>query len=252
MAGVILYRGASLIDGAPIVVVAVKPAGRVNVKTGNMLQTYIIREDLDPLEAVRTGADESVCGGCKHRGDGTGKGRTCYVTLHTAPLAVYRAYKRGAYGTDVISGAEVAEYGRDWMVRLGTYGDPLAAPLTIWTELTRYAAGFTGYTHQWKGYTGHAAKFLTMASVETEAEAREATKAGWRYYRVRPAGQAASTLEGLPEIDCPSLQGVQCVDCGLCSGLTRAKARSVSIELHGGVAQKANGARLFARLQAED
>ena len=41
----ILYRGPSLINGAPIVVVAVYRKGRgVNAKTGAMVQTYILEQ----------------------------------------------------------------------------------------------------------------------------------------------------------------------------------------------------------------
>ena len=37
--GFILWRGASLLDGAPIVVIGIRKSG--NRKTGRMLQTYI-------------------------------------------------------------------------------------------------------------------------------------------------------------------------------------------------------------------
>jgi hypothetical protein len=65
----IIYRGPSLIDGAPIVVIATYSDR--NKKTGTMLQTYIIREDVDPREASKTGADISICGTCPHRGTAT-------------------------------------------------------------------------------------------------------------------------------------------------------------------------------------
>jgi len=38
-----------------------------NVKTGPMLQTIIIRSDIHPTEALKTGQDEAVCGSCVHR-----------------------------------------------------------------------------------------------------------------------------------------------------------------------------------------
>src|SRR5271154_1354735 len=94
--GVILYQGPSLIDGAPIVAIAI--AGKSsNRKTGNMVQTYILRSDLEPTAAIKQGLDVSICGDCRHRGDGTGKGRTCYVNVGQGPLGVYRAFKRGRY-----------------------------------------------------------------------------------------------------------------------------------------------------------
>ena len=39
-----------------------------NTKTGAMLQTWILVKNVNPIEAVNTGADELVCGDCKHRG----------------------------------------------------------------------------------------------------------------------------------------------------------------------------------------
>jgi len=66
--GVILYEGASAIDGAPIVAIANRITDASNnVKTGAMVQTFIIRSDKSPLEALRDGSDVSVCGSCQHR-----------------------------------------------------------------------------------------------------------------------------------------------------------------------------------------
>ena len=53
----IIYEGPSLIDGGPIVVVAI--VSKRNRKTGDMLQTYIQRADTNPLEASRLGLDAS-------------------------------------------------------------------------------------------------------------------------------------------------------------------------------------------------
>ena len=62
----IIYSGPSMLDGQPIIVVAIVTSG--NVKTGNMLQTHIIRADVSPMHASKTGADFSICGNCTHRG----------------------------------------------------------------------------------------------------------------------------------------------------------------------------------------
>jgi len=45
----VIYRGPSLIDGSPIVVVAVitKSDDAANEKTGAVVQTYILRADMD-------------------------------------------------------------------------------------------------------------------------------------------------------------------------------------------------------------
>jgi hypothetical protein len=46
---IVLYRGPSLLDGSPIVAIAT--IGSTNVKTGPMVQTWILRADMNPLEA---------------------------------------------------------------------------------------------------------------------------------------------------------------------------------------------------------
>ena len=38
-----------------------------NIKTGPMLQTVIIRSDMHPSEALKTGSDSLICGACIHR-----------------------------------------------------------------------------------------------------------------------------------------------------------------------------------------
>ena len=58
----IIYKGPSLLDGAPIVVIATY--SNRNTKTGHVVQTYILRADINPLEASKTGADVSICGNC--------------------------------------------------------------------------------------------------------------------------------------------------------------------------------------------
>lgn len=239
----ILYRGPSLLDGSPIVAVAVW--SKRNKKTGGMLQTYILADNgRDPMQAITDGSDSAVCGSCPHRGDpATGRGRSCYVIVSQGPLTVYRALMRGLY--PVSAGPhEVEEIGRGRMVRLGTYGDPAAVPAIVWRSLVAHAAGWTGYSHQWRAPVAADLRDLCMASADSEQEARDAVAAGWRYYRVRPIGSPADPLS---EIDCPSSRGVQCADCGLCAGVSagRAGARSVSIELHGGSAILKHGARLI-------
>jgi len=90
--GYIPYRGPSMLDGAPIISIAT--LGTSNAKTGAVVQTWILREDIAPHEATKTGDDSSVCGNCRHRPVNAG---TCYVTVFQAPLSVWKAYRRGAY-----------------------------------------------------------------------------------------------------------------------------------------------------------
>ena len=66
--GRVVWEGESRLDGAPIVLIVTGFSQKsANRKTGRMLQSYILRRDVAPLEAVRTGLDTSVCGGCRHR-----------------------------------------------------------------------------------------------------------------------------------------------------------------------------------------
>lgn len=231
--GVILYEGPSQLDGAPIVVIAtgLKQAS-TNAKTGAMVQTYILRSDIPPIDAVKTGADESICGGCRHRGDGTGKERSCYVTLFHGPRGVYAAYKRGSYprqGLMLFAGLFANR-----MVRLGTYGDPAAAPINIWKHVLSQAAGWTGYTHAW--HTVDAATWhpFVMASADTEAEMHEAHALGYRTFRVTPGPH--ENIRGL-EVVCPASdeagKRTTCEQCRACMG-TSGKARaSIQIAAHG-------------------
>lgn len=105
--GVIVYEGKSQIDGEPIIVIATGFQRRsANPKTGNMLQTWILRRDINPFAAIHDGADTSICGDCPLRGiiersrgkqRSVNRRRACYVSVHQAPLAVFQAYQRGRY-----------------------------------------------------------------------------------------------------------------------------------------------------------
>jgi hypothetical protein len=226
--GILLYEGPSMLDGAPIVVIATGiNKGSTNVKTGAMVQTYILRSDVPPIEAVQQGLDSSICGGCPHRGDGTGAGRSCYVTLFHGPRAVFAAYQRDSYPM----GATLP-HGK--MVRLGTYGDPAAVPIGVWRCLLVGAAGWTGYTHQWRTIDAATWAPLVMASVDSETEMREAHALGYRTFRVTPIGVGPLSGE---EVTCPASaeagRKAICYDCKACMG-TAAKAKvSIQIAAHG-------------------
>lgn len=230
--GLILYEGPSKLDGNPIVVIAVGLKNKsTNTKTGAMVQTYILRSDVSPIEAVKTGADASICGDCRHRGDGTGKGRSCYVTLMHGPRAVYDAYKKGKYPKgDAFQAATLL---KDRMVRMGTYGDPTAAPLALWVVSLRNAAGWTGYTHQWRVVDTKWAKYV-MASADSETDMREAHGKGYRTFRVTP--DANANIKGL-EIICPASEEAgrktECFTCKACMGTSGKAKASIQIAAHG-------------------
>ena len=233
----IIYSGPSLIDGKPIVAIAIAKSG--NSKTGNMVQTYIIRADINPLEASKTGADFSICGACIHRGTATNnpkrkiaERRSCYVNLGQGPLIVWKAFNRGFY-PEVTGHRAIASIGKGRMVRLGTYGDPAAIPSYIWESLISEAQGHTAYTHQ-SGVTGVDARpDFMMVSADNEAQARDAWAQGKRTFRV--VKSVADIIRG-SEISCPASKEAgyrtTCDKCGLCAGAS-VKGKSIAIVDHG-------------------
>lgn len=230
--GYIAYEGPSLIDGAPIVVIVNKIDGSKNAKTGAIVQSFIIRSDINPVEALQTGADESICGKCEHRpikARETGK-PPCYVRVAKSVLSVYSAYKRGRYVKADAATIAAALSGK--IVRIGTYGDGAAAPVQMWNQITRYAAGRRGYTHQWDsvGFDVDAWAPLVMASADTIDQAAKANLLGMRVFRV---SQGIDVQPG--EAMCPASAEAgrksTCAKCTLCSG-TSIKARDIVIADH--------------------
>jgi hypothetical protein len=230
--GYIAYEGPSLIDGAPIVVIVNKLDGSDNAKTGAIVQSFIIRADVAPVEALKNGADESICGDCPHRpllAKINGQA-PCYVNVGRSVRSVYEAYKRGRYAK--ADPATIARALAGKIVRLGTYGDPAAAPVTMWAQITRYAAGRRGYTHQWQRPDFDAAAWapLVMASADTIDEAAKANMLGMRVFRV---SIGVDVQPG--EASCPASAEAgkrsTCAKCTLCSG-TSIQARDIVIADH--------------------
>lgn len=230
--GVIMYEGPSKLDGKPIVVIATGlRAKSTNEKTGAMVQTYILRSDIDPISAVRSGDDVSICGTCPHRGDGTGKGRSCYVTLIHGPRSVYAAYKRGAYPK--ANAFEAAALFAGKMVRLGTYGDPAAAPFALWTTALISAKGWTGYSHQWRSIPARWSE-LIMASADSLSDMEAAHALGYRTFRVTAA--PFENVKG-KETTCPASDEkgnvTSCITCKACMGTAGKAKASITIAAHG-------------------
>lgn len=219
----IIYNGPSLLDGKPIVVIATYSDR--NSKTGKVLQTYIIRADINPLEASKTGEDFSICGDCIMRGTPTddpkrkqAKDRTCYVNLGQGVLIVYRSYVNGVYPP-----ANPRDIGRGRFVRVGTYGDPAAAPQEVWTELLSEASDWTAYSHQ-SGWRPD----IAMQSVNSHTEAQIHWQARRRTFRViANLGELDRTNEALCPASKEAGRRVQCTSCKLCKGSTRAKSIAI-------------------------
>jgi hypothetical protein len=161
--GAIVYRGPSLIDGSPVVVVVtgIKGSSR-NSKTSGarpLAQSYIVpvamldgttgstakgarRADYHAwTRNLRGGCDAGACGSCGKRpalaaGVDASSLPTdpCYV--RNGPPEVARAIVRGAYpdATPAAVAAWIADAvaaGRIAGVRAGAWGDPAAAPLDV-------------------------------------------------------------------------------------------------------------------------
>jgi hypothetical protein len=227
--GIVIYKGPSSIDQEPIVCIAVGIRQKShNSKTGDLIQTYILRADQHPIEAVyETGDDESICGSCKHRG------KSCYVNVAQGPTAIYKAFLRGKYPT--ISYGKAGPYFANRKVRLGAYGDPMAVPFEIWKSILVKATSHTGYTHQWnEPWCDMRFREICMASCDTKEELENALAAGWTPFYVR------SPTESLPEksFECPASseqdKRLTCEECMAChGGIHNGKKAFPSIIVHG-------------------
>ena len=219
----IIYNGPSLLDGKPIVVIATY--SNRNKKTGHVVQTYILRSDINPLEASKTGQDFSICGSCPMRGEPTtdpnrkiAKGRKCYVNLGQGVLIVYMAFLRGVYQE-----GDPRTMGRGRFVRIGTYGDPAAVPSEVWDELLAEADTWTAYSHQ-SGWRPD----IAMQSADTHAQAIAHWKAGRRTFRViADLGDIDKANEALCPASKEAGRRVQCTACKLCKGSSLAKSIAI-------------------------
>ena len=262
MPGFVFYEGPSLIDGQPIVGIATY--GTKNAKTGDLVQTWIMRSDVNPLAAASTGADQSICGSCPLRGriedsaqrtkksskldtSTVNRGRGCYVPIQNAPRQIYASYRQGAYPQLTQEGQAVLAVLSGRGLRYGSYGDPVAIPIKHWDRLLRYCTGkaVPGYTHQWRNRKFARWSKRIMASTHSFAENQLAQAMGWRTFRTL----AAVTELANNEFICPaSLEGgarVTCENCGACNGRRDASdvRHSVAIVAHGGPAQRRSALR---------
>ena len=249
----VIYRGPSLINGQPIIAVAVFPEKGANAKTGAVVQTYILCDNgQTPQEANKTGNDSAICGDCPHKGTPNpsspqklAEGRTCYVQMQGV-AAVYRSLKNGKY--EDLTTNDVQALGRNRFVRLGSYGDPLAVPAGAWDDLLRDSSGHTAYTHQAQTLPDHGTLSRCMVSADNPAQAIESQSKGFRTFRVIPvkewqSKQSESLLDS--EIICPATNEggnrTQCRFCKLCNGDTYNRGKSIAVVAHGATRNKVKG-----------
>lgn len=190
-----------------------------NVKTGPMAQVWHIRNDMSPTEAVKSGADEAICGNCSLRGS------TCYVTVFQAPTQVYK-------GLNQAKPIEM-EFLTKRDIRWGAYGDSaLSVPVELLHNVNKRARMWTGYTHQWRNCDPDFKKFL-MASCDNEADYHDAKEAGWRTFRVKASFQGVESTERYCPASPEGGSRLNCISCGLCNGTSTRSTRDVVINVHG-------------------
>lgn len=218
--GFIIDRGLSPIDGQPYVAILTLKSS--NRKTGDMAQVWILREDINPVEAVNSGKDVSICGDCPHRSrqvyDQKRKKykwvRSCYVNVGQGPNSVWKTYKRGGYKE--LNYLELSLTLRNRRIRWGSYGDPSVIDPGIVITLNQYAMGHTGYTHQWRQPFAESFKGIFQASCDGFNDYLEATAHGWKTFTVVSKKVSPTYAKVCPAtVDNSS---AQCITCKLCDG----------------------------------
>ena len=234
--GVILYEGPSTGNGDPIVVIATNIVRRTkNRKTDDMVQVWILRQDMSPQEAWHKGLDAgSNCPvECIHRSPASGGKGSCYLELFRAPRAVWQAYADGSYS--YLPEQDRAEFFEGLTVRFGAYGDPGMVPAEVWS-FRHVLKSYTGYTARWSAPALDDSWQWLTASVPTMADALRARSKGWRYFRAKAEG--SPDMEG--EQPCPAVgdEPLPCALCTACDGSEKASKRpSRTIEGHGAIAK---------------
>ena len=226
----IIWRGGSLIDGGNVAaIISGMFTPSANDKTGAMAQLTIIKTDEDPIAAMHSGGDFSICGNCKFRKNPTTGARRCYVNLGQSILKQYQTLSNAKYPTISPHDASLICRANRKNIRLGAYGDMAAIPQHVIRELLA-AAGTrsTAYSHQWReDYFDPSVLNVAMASVDSIDEVLELRR---RFPNARHYRTAENYNDLMPdEIPCPSKNRttgervLQCDDCLLCDGSLKAK-----------------------------
>jgi hypothetical protein len=255
---VLAWVGTSPIDGVTIglFVTGLKKTNTPNTKTDDMVQTYILRLDMHPQEALKMGMDASICGNCTHRPQmrtrvirkkngtivtQTKKVRTCYVRVSNAPGSIYGAFMRGNIPTVTLDDVNALVLRADKPVRMGAYGDPAMIPADIWDAILYKVTAWTGYTHQWRETWSHGLIGRVMASCDNKQDQVDAVLMGWEgTFTVLPHTDFQIHFKSLKGTrSCPSdprfksiMDLVPCASCKACMG-TQHRA----IQAHGSTAK---------------
>ena len=231
--GATLYQGPSAVDGSPIAVIltglAANPIGyagsaraaSANSKTGDMLQTHILRTDMSPLAALERGCDCAICGDCPHRSRAAGGTGACYVNVGRGEQGVWNAWARGAYPTLGRDAACAAIAATRRGLRVGTYGDPASVPAAgrFWRPLIDAAAFHRGYTHAAHLPRGQGLRGVCMASADSAAERDAFRAAGWAAFRVAERDSDRAPGEARCPASAEAGHRVQCDACPIgCAG----------------------------------
>lgn len=200
-----------------------------NRKTGDMIQIWIILSDINPVASVASGLDaNTICQGCPFA-----SGNGCYVNVGQAPLAIWKAYKKGNYKQLDPSKYSSVFSGRK--VRFGAYGNPTLIPLSMVKAIAKVSNGWTGYFHNWREMGIKKAKDYNkffMASTESEDSYKLSQTLGLRVFHAA-VKQPESTVECLSDS-----RGISCADCQLCQGWNK-RAKNIWINPHGSKVKKA-------------
>lgn len=222
-----------------------------NVKTGPMVQIFMISADEHPVEAIKSGKNQTVCWNCIHRPatdeerEQGIKGGACYVDVAKSVSQVYKSYKRGCYpnicgenppenddlGAYMERGSHaIKQIFSGKKVRFGAYGEPVLIPYPIVKLIAEVATGHTGYTHRWQEgvYLNSGYKNYFMASVDSEEEYQIAAKNGWRSFRVVTEWK----LQPNEMVCLNSWKNKTCFECLQCNGAGN-NLRSIIIKVHG-------------------
>ena len=223
--GIVVYDGPSMIDGRPIICIITGFSRRSkNPKTGNMLQSFILRKHVNPVHAWKNGQDKSICGDCLHR-----QLKSCYVNVAQAPNNVYKAFHNHKY--DYLTIDNIHRFlGRE--LRIGSYGDPKAVPIEIWDRISPFVSGANGYSHQWKNADKGLKKYC-MASCDTLDETKQAQKKGWRTFRISLPWEQKQQNEFVCPASDEGGNKTTCDKCLACGGIASKAKKNPIIKAHG-------------------